>query len=84
MNHLYDIWLTVISVGFMFAFLFTFEPYGYLIETYLAFKPFNCVLCMTFWCATIGFYFAGVNPSYGIFSAVIAEFTYRKLVNYGE
>ena len=82
MNELYEIWLSVFAMGFMFAFLFTFEPYGYFIEKIAPFKPINCVLCMTFWLTTIGFWASGLNPAYGIFSAIIAEFTYRKLVNY--
>lgn len=81
MNY-YEIWLTVIGTGFMFSFLFTFEPYGYFIENVVPYKPFNCVLCMTFWCSLIGYMLVGMNPFYSIYSAIIAEFTYRKLVNY--
>lgn len=78
---LYETWLTVVGIGVMFSYLFVFEPYGEFIESIAPYKPFNCVLCMTFWCCLIGYYLSGINPIYAIFSALIAEFVYRKLVN---
>jgi hypothetical protein len=81
---IYDIWITVVGTGLMFAYLFAFEPYTELVDQYLNFKPFNCVLCMAFWCSTVFFWVLGINVIYGIFSALIAEFTYRKLVGGGQ
>lgn len=80
---IYEIWLNVFGLAFMFAYLFVFEPYGDLIDNYLNFKPFNCVLCLSFWGSSLIFYLIGMNVLYAIFTALIAEFTYRKLVNYG-
>ena len=78
---IYNEWLAVSSVGFLFAYLFVFEPYTWIMERYLPFKPFNCVLCFSFWSSIIIFSAVGLNPLYGIYSALIAELTYRKLVN---
>lgn len=80
---IYDTWLTVIGTALMFSYLFVFEPYTDLIDNYLNFKPFNCVLCLSFWVSTGFFWVIGINVIYAIFTALIAEFTYRKLVNYG-
>jgi hypothetical protein len=80
---LYETWLIVIGTALMFAYLFVFEPYNELVEKYLNFKPFNCVLCLSFWVSTGFFFVIGINVIYAIFTAIIAEFTYRKLVNYG-
>jgi len=80
---LYETWLTVIGTALMFAYLFVFEPYNELTEKYLNFRPFNCVLCLSFWASTIFFFAIGINVIYAIFTAIIAELTYRKLVNYG-
>ena len=78
---IYNEWLVVSSVGFLFAYLFVFEPYAWLMEQYLSFKPFNCVLCLSFWASIIIFSAIGLNPLYAIYSALIAELTYRKLVS---
>jgi hypothetical protein len=78
---IYNEWMIVSSVGFLFAYLFVFEPYGWVMERILPFKPFNCVLCLSFWCSIIIFIFVDVNPLYAIYSALIAELTYRKLVS---
>lgn len=76
--------LLIMSAGFLGAGLFIFEPYMELIGKYANFKPFNCVFCFTFWVCTIAFYFIDFPVYYSIISAVLAELTYRKLVNYGE
>lgn len=81
MIDIYNDWILVSGVGFLFSYLFIFEPYGWIMERFLPFKPFNCVLCLTFWCTLILFVAIGVNPMYAIYSALIAELTYRKLVN---
>lgn len=81
MIDIYNDWILVSGVGFLFSYLFIFEPYGFIMERFLSFKPFNCVLCLTFWCTLILFVAIGVNPMYSIYSALIAELTYRKLVN---
>lgn len=81
MIDIYNDWILVSGVGFLFSYLFIFEPYGWIMERFLPFKPFNCVLCLTFWCTLILFVAINVNPMYSIYSALIAELTYRKLVN---
>lgn len=78
---IYNEWLIVSAVGFLFAYLFVFEPYAWLMERFLSFKPFNCVLCLSFWSGIIIFTLLDLNPLYAIYSALIAELTYRKLVN---
>lgn len=80
---IYETWLTVIGTALMFSYLFVFEPYNDLIDKYLNFKPFNCVLCLTFWASTLFFWIIEINLIYAIFSAVIAELAYRKLVGSG-
>tara|TARA_R110001592_G_scaffold42649_3_gene138455 strand:- start:355 stop:603 length:249 start_codon:yes stop_codon:yes gene_type:complete len=75
--------LLIISAGLLGAGLFVFEPYMEFIGKYANFKPFNCVLCFTFWACTIAFYLINFPVYYSIISAVLAELTYRKLVNYG-
>jgi hypothetical protein len=81
MIEIYNDWILVSSVGLMFAFLFIFEPYGWLMENILTFKPFTCVLCLSFWCSLILYAYLGVSPLYAIYTAFIAELSYRKLVN---
>jgi hypothetical protein len=76
--------LTIIASGLLGAGLFVFEPYMEIVGRYFNYKPFNCVLCLTFWVCSIGFYLIDFTVLYSIISAVIAEFTYRKLVTYGE
>ena len=78
---IYNSWLLVSSVGLMFAFLFIFEPYGFVMERILPFKPFNFVLCLYFWCSLLLYAYLGENPLYAIYTAFIAELSYRKLVN---
>lgn len=78
---IYNEWLVVSGVGFLFAYLFVFEPYAWVMERFLSFKPFNCVLCLSFWSSIIIFSAIGLNPLYGIYAALIAELTYRKLVS---
>jgi hypothetical protein len=81
MIEIYNDWILVSSVGLMFSFLFIFEPYGWVMENLLPFKPFNCVLCFSFWCSLLLYAYLGVNPLYAIYTAFIAELSYRKLVN---
>lgn len=80
MIEIYNDWFVVSGVGFLFAYLFIFEPYGWVMERFLSFKPFNCVLCLSFWCSLIIFSIIGIEPLYAIYSSLIAELTYRKLV----
>jgi len=81
MIDIYNDWILVSSVGLMFSFLFIFEPYGWVMERLLPFKPFNCVLCLSFWCSLILYSGIEVNPLYAIYTAFIAELSYRKLVS---
>ncbi len=78
---IYNSWLLISSVGLMFAFLFIFEPYGFVMERILPFKPFNCVLCLSFWSSLLLYAYLGESPLYAIYTAFIAELSYRKLVN---
>jgi hypothetical protein len=78
---IYNDWILVSSIGLMFAFLFVFQPYGWLMENVLNFKPFNCVLCLTFWSTLLLYSVIGLNPLFSIYSAFIAELSYRKLVD---
>ena len=78
---IYNDWLIVSGVGFLFSYLFIFEPYGWVMERFLSFKPFNCVLCLSFWCSLLLYAYLDMEPLYAIYSALIAELTYRKLVS---
>ena len=78
---IYNDWILVSSIGLMFSFLFIFDLYGFIMERFLNFKPFNCVLCLTFWSTLILYTAIDVNPLFSIYSAFIAELSYRKLVN---
>ena len=80
MMDIYNDWFIVSAIGFMFAYLFVFEPYGWFIEKIAPFKPFNCVLCLSFWCGLIVYTVLDLSPLYAIYSSLIAELTYRKLV----
>ncbi len=75
--------VTINAIAFAFAYLFVTEFWGYVISV-LNFKPFNCVLCFTFWCSLLFYLYSGMNPAYAFFSGYIAEMLYRNLVNYGE
>tara|TARA_R100000951_G_scaffold82867_1_gene70562 strand:+ start:5316 stop:5564 length:249 start_codon:yes stop_codon:yes gene_type:complete len=81
MMEIYNDWILVSSIGLLFAFLFVFEPYGWVMENVLTFKPFTCVLCLSFWCSLLLYTCLGVNPLYAIYTAFIAELSYRKLVD---
>ena len=81
MMEIYNDWLIVSGVGFLFSYLFIFEPYGWVMERFLSFKPFNCVLCLSFWCSLLLYAYLDMEPLYAIYSALIAELTYRKLVS---
>lgn len=78
---IYNSWILVSGVGLLFSFLFVFQPYGWVMENLLPFKPFNCVLCLSFWGSLILYTAMGENPLHAIFSAFIAELAYRKLVD---
>lgn len=80
MIEIYNDWLVVSGLGFLFSYLFIFEPYGWVMERFLSFKPFNCVLCLSFWGSLIIYSFIDLQPLYAIYTAIIAELTYRKLV----
>lgn len=78
---IYNDWILVSGLGLLFSFLFTFEPYGWIMENLLPFRPFNCVLCLSFWVSLILYTAIGFNPLYAIYTAFIAELSYRKLVS---
>ena len=78
---IYNSWILVSGVGLLFSFLFVFQPYGWVMENLLPFKPFTCVLCLSFWGSLILYTAMGENPLHAIFSAFIAELAYRKLVD---
>jgi hypothetical protein len=77
----FEIITMVSGVGIGFALLYIFEPYSRFIDAYLNFKPFNCVLCTSFWASGLVYYFMDLSILYAVFSAFIAEMAYRKLVN---
>jgi hypothetical protein len=81
MMEIYEGWFLAIGIGFLFAYLFVFEPYGWIIENILPYKPFNCVLCLSFWVSLILYAAIDLNPLHAIYTALIAELTYRKLIN---
>ncbi len=81
MIEIYEGWFLTIGMGFLFAYLFVFEPYGWLIENILPFKPFNCVLCLSFWCCLILYTVMDLHPLHAIYTSLIAELTYRRLVS---
>ena len=78
---IYETWLTVVATGLMFSYLYIFDPYVEFVEKRLNFKPFNCVLCATFWFSIPLTLILGIDVIYAFFSPLIAEFVYRKLVN---
>lgn len=81
MIEIYNDWILVSGLGLLFSYLFLFEPYGWVMENLLPFKPFNCVLCLSFWVSLILYTALGFNPLYAIYTAFIAELSYRKLVS---
>lgn len=78
---IYNDWILVSALGLLFSYLFAFEPYGWVMENLLPFKPFNCVLCLSFWVSLILYTALGYNPLFAIYTAFIAELSYRKLVS---
>lgn len=81
MIEIYEGWFIAVGVGFLFAYLFVFEPYGWFMENVLPYKPFNCVLCLSFWVSLIIYSFIDLHPLHAVYSSIIAEFTYRKLIS---
>ena len=80
MIEIYNDWILISSLGLLFSFLFVFDPYVKLTETILSFKPFSCVLCLSFWCSLIILWILGESPLGAIYVAFIAEMSYRKLL----
>lgn len=70
----------VVGLGILIGFLFVFDPYVRLIEKHLPFKPFNCALCTSFWLSMLVYIICGYNPVYAIYTALISEATFRKLI----
>lgn len=68
-------------LGLAFAMFFVFEPYNRLMGEYLNFKPFNCVLCLTWWGSAVILYLLDINAILAFFCSFVAEFSYRKLIN---
>jgi hypothetical protein len=77
LNHI----IHIVGFGILFGFLFVFEPYVSLYERKFNYKPFNCVLCLSFWVSMLIYVLAGVSPVYAVYTALIAELTYRELVS---
>lgn len=77
---IYQDWFLISALGFLFAYLFVWEPYGRIIEMF-PYKPINCVLCLSFWSSLIILTLLKENPLGAIYVAFIAELSYRKLVN---
>jgi len=69
------------SVGLASAMLFVFEPYNWLMGKVLNFKPFNCVLCLSWYISAAALYALDMNLIFTFLSAFVGEFAYRKLVN---
>jgi hypothetical protein len=82
MMEIYEGWFIAIGLGFLFSYLFVFEPYNWLIENVIPYKPFNCVLCLSFWVSLIIYTVIDLNPLHAIYTALVAELTYRRLVQY--
>ncbi len=78
---IYETWVVVVATGLMFSYLYIFDPYVSFVERQLNFKPFNCVLCSTFWFSVLFYFVIGIDIVYALFSPLVAEFVYRKLVN---
>jgi len=81
MIEIYEGWFIAVGAGFLFAYLFVFEPYGWFMENVLPYKPFNCVLCLSFWASLIIYSLIDLHPLHAVYSSIIAEFTYRKLIS---
>ena len=77
---IYNDWILISSLGLLFSSLFTFDPYVWLMENVFPFKPFNCVLCFSFWSSLIILGILGESLLGAIYVAFIAELSYRKLV----
>jgi hypothetical protein len=77
LNHM----IHVFGFGILFGFLFVFDPYVSLYEKHFNYKPFNCVLCLSFWVSMVVYILFGVSPVYAVYTAMVAEVTYRKLVS---
>lgn len=70
-----------VGIGILFGFLFVFEPYVTAYEKYFNYKPFNCVLCLSFWSSLLLYILIGIHPIYAVYTALVAELTFRKLVS---
>jgi hypothetical protein len=60
--------------------VYVFDYTQQLIETWLNFKPFNCVYCMTFWVSAIAFPFIGINIFVAFFSAFVANEMFKQFL----
>lgn len=76
LNHV----IHTVGLGILFGFLFIFDPYVSAYEKHFNFKPFNCVLCLSFWFSIVLYISVGISPVYAVYTAFIAELTYRRLV----
>lgn len=74
--------LMILAMGLSGTLIFTFDPWLHIVDKYLNFKPFNCILCVTFWVSAITYFCLDINVIYAAISAYIAEFGIRILVNY--
>lgn len=72
--------INVVGLGMLIGILFIFDPYVRLVDKHLPFKPFNCVLCTSFWFSIVVYTLIGYTPVYAIYTAMISEAIYRKLV----
>ena len=75
--------LFIITAGLFGTALFLFDPYVEFVSEKMNFKPFNCVLCTTFWLSTGVFLLVGFPVQYSIISAFVAEASYRYIASNG-
>jgi|688.fasta_scaffold45897_8 hypothetical protein len=71
-------WSVVIAATVVGVYVFDYTQQ--LIETWLNFKPFNCVYCMTFWVSAIAFPFIGINIFVAFFSAFVANEMFKQFL----
>jgi hypothetical protein len=71
-------WSVVIAATVVGVYVFDYTQQ--LIESWLNFKPFNCVYCMTFWVSAIAFPFIGINIFVAFFSAFVANEMFKQFL----
>jgi hypothetical protein len=71
-------WSVVIAATVVGVYVFDYTQQ--LIESWLNFKPFNCVYCMTFWVSAIVFPLIGINIFVAFFSAFVANEMFKQFL----